>query len=761
MAAVNVLLLATALGLYAAGWLEPVEYLLMDQRFRLVEREASGELAIVQIDGKSIQQAEGWPWPRDRYARLVEALFEAGASDVALDVDFSSVSTLSGDDALAETLSRYGGRVILAAFHQKETAGQAEGALLDFRPLPIFSDHVAIAGVNVDVASDGAVRRYPIGQFDGRSFRPSMGALLAGNARLDFPFFYVDFGIDPASLPRLSVADVLDGSFDPALVAGRRVMVGATALELGDYVTVPVYRTLSGVTLQALAFESLVQDRAIRRSGAAVTVSGLLLLALTGAAASRRWSWRFATLVSLAAIAALLGLSLLLQALWPFSLDIAPWLALIVLFVGARSVREIERQAVQIFKQRMAGAYRRAIMAQVVEDSFDGIVITDSLGRIELFNSTAADILGLRASAVQGRPIGQALPSFEAHRDGARLDEPGEPTQVTLEDAEGRERIVELLVGRSVIRVSRNPRERRQADREVTIFTFRDVTERVRAREAERAATEQAMLANRAKTEFLANMSHELRTPLNAIIGFSEMIAEEMLGTLSPASYKGYARDINASGLHLLKMVNEVLDVAKIEAGKIELSEDLFALSGLLNSCAGIMRGSLGVGHGRLVLRGAQNLPYVRGDERLIKQTLLNLIGNAVKFSPEHGQIVIETDATPEGWVRVTVTDYGIGIPPEKLDEVVKPFFQIEGAMSRKHEGAGLGLHIASTYAEMHGGYLEIRSQLGAGTSVTLFLPPDRVIQREEARAGRITLVVEGDGEQPLRESGRAGSRDS
>ncbi|SMF58312.1 PAS domain S-box-containing protein [Tistlia consotensis] len=749
VAALNVLILAGTLGLYAAGWLDGLEYLLMDRRFELIRGQASGDLVIVQIDGKSIQQAGRWPWPRDRFARLIDRLFEAGATDVALDVDFSSMSSLSGDAELAATLRRYGGRVILGAFNQKDEAGQPSAALLDVRPLQIFANSAAVAGVNVDVAHDGAVRRYPIGQFDGRSFRPSMGALLAGNARLDFPFFYIDFGIDPRSIPRLSVADILDGRFDPAAVRGRKVIVGATALDLGDYVTVPVYRALSGVTLQALAYESLVEGRALRRSGPAVTVAVLLMLALGAAAGARRWSWRRATLAALATSLACLALSVAVQAAWPLSLDIAPWLVLIGFFVGVRSVREIESQAIQIFKQRMAGAYRRALMAQVVEDSFDGIVITDSLGRVELFNSAAAEILGLQASEVHGRPLARILPTFEAFQQPVEPADPAQGRLITFERADGRRCILELQVGRSSIQVSRNPRERRSRTREVTVFTFRDVTDRVQAREAERAASERAMLASRAKTEFLANMSHELRTPLNAVIGFSEMIGEEMLGPISPPAYKGYAQDINASGLHLLRMVNEVLDVAKIEAGKVQLDEEQFPLAGLVNSCAGMIRGSLGIDHRRLVLDGAADLPYVRGDERLLKQVVLNLLSNAVKFSPEDRDIVMTVGMAAEGWAKISVRDYGIGIPSDRLTDVLKPFVQIEQAMNRKHEGAGLGLHIASTYAEMHGGHIEIESRLGAGTVASLWLPPDRLLPRDAARARRhIRLVLDRDRDQ-------------
>ncbi|MEX2631162.1 MAG: CHASE2 domain-containing protein [Tistlia sp.] len=744
VAALNLAILLSTLGFYSAGWLEGLDLLMMDQRFEMVRAEAQGDLVIVQLDGKSIQQGGRWPWPRDRYADLIERLFEAGATDVALDVDLSSVSSLEGDDALAETLRRHGGRVILAAFNQQDTTGQASTELLDFKPLDIFSESAAIGGVNVDVAADGAVRRYPIGQFDGRTFRPSMAALLAGNARLDYPFFFIDYGIDPGSIPKLSVDDVLEGRFPADAVAGRKVIVGATALELGDYVSVPVYRTLSGVTMQALAYESLVQDRALRRSGPAVTVAVLLLLALGAAAGARRWSWHRSVLAAAAVACGLFAVSVLAQMLWPLILDIAAWLVLLALFLGARSVREIESQAVQIFKQRMAGAYRRALMAQVVEDSFDGIAITDSQGRIELFNSTAAEILGVQAAAVQGRPLARVLPAFERLRDVADA-EPDAPRQITVRGADGGQRIVELQVGRSRLEVSRHPREQRRQSREITVFTFRDVTERVRALEAERAATEQVIMANRAKTEFLANMSHELRTPLNAIIGFSDMIAEEMLGPIAPPAYKGYAKDINASGLHLLRMVNEVLDVAKIEAGKVELEEEIFPLSGLVNGCAGMIRGSLGVGHGRLVLRAPPALPYVRGDERLLKQILINLLGNAVKFSPEDREISMDVAVMQDGWARITIRDRGVGIPRDKLADVFKPFFQIEQAMSRSHEGAGLGLHIASTYAEMHGGHLSIESEVGAGTQVSLWLPPDRLVKRDQTRTGRITLVVDRD----------------
>jgi signal transduction histidine kinase len=252
--------------------------------------------------------------------------------------------------------------------------------------------------------------------------------------------------------------------------------------------------------------------------------------------------------------------------------------------------------------------------------------------------------------------------------------------------------------------------------------------DREAADEALRLAKEEAEAANQAKSGFLATMSHELRTPLNAIIGFSEMMLREVLGSLGNEQYRSYVGDIHASGTHLLQIINDILDLSKAESGKIDLSDDVFDLRDILRSVNQLTAVRLQESGLEQAIDLADDLPPLRGDERKTKQVLLNLITNAMKFTPGGGRITVTGRFDPEDGVAVTVADTGIGIPESDLERVLKPFEQVDSSLSRQHQGTGLGLPLVKAIMEMHGGRLRLHSTLGAGTAVTVVFPPERAI---------------------------------
>ena len=241
------------------------------------------------------------------------------------------------------------------------------------------------------------------------------------------------------------------------------------------------------------------------------------------------------------------------------------------------------------------------------------------------------------------------------------------------------------------------------------------------ARKYEVAMT-RAEAANQAKSEFLANMSHELRTPLNAINGFSEIMAGEMFGPLGDPRYKGYAADILKSGQHLLSLINDILDMAKIEAGKLTLHYETVSLKEVVEDAARLMRGRIEEA-GLKLLVDAPDLPHIDADHRGLKQVILNLLSNAVKFTPEGGDIVVALSREDDDRVRVAVTDTGIGIAAEDLGRLAKPFEQVEGQHSKTTQGTGLGLALTKSLIELHGGALTLESEPGRGTTVSFDLP--------------------------------------
>ncbi|HEY8872202.1 MAG TPA: ATP-binding protein [Stellaceae bacterium] len=252
--------------------------------------------------------------------------------------------------------------------------------------------------------------------------------------------------------------------------------------------------------------------------------------------------------------------------------------------------------------------------------------------------------------------------------------------------------------------------------------------DREAAYEALSLAKDEAEAASRAKSGFLATMSHELRTPLNAIIGFSEMMVREVLGTLGNEQYRTYVADIHSSGTHLLQIINDILDLSKAEAGKLELHEDVFDLRDSIHSVRQLFSARISEGGLSDSVELPADLPLLRADERKTKQILLNLVSNAVKFTLSGGHIEIAGRYDPEAGLTLTVSDTGIGIAPADLARVLTPFEQVDSSFSRSHQGTGLGLPLVKAIIELHGGSLVLQSEVGVGTRVSVTFPPDRAI---------------------------------
>jgi signal transduction histidine kinase len=244
--------------------------------------------------------------------------------------------------------------------------------------------------------------------------------------------------------------------------------------------------------------------------------------------------------------------------------------------------------------------------------------------------------------------------------------------------------------------------------------------------EREQAARRNAETANRAKSEFLANMSHELRTPLNAVIGFSDILRQELFGPLT-ARYREYADDIHAGATHLLEVINDVLDMARVEAGELRLREERFAVDRAIWAALHMVRGRATAKGLTLSVEAGIAGIELYADERLFRQIAINLLSNAVKFTPSGGAVTVGIAAAGDGGLDLTVADTGAGIPADRLDQVITPFFQIDGSLSRQHEGTGLGLALVKAYVERHGGTLHIASQVGRGTTVTCRFPASRL----------------------------------
>ena len=245
-------------------------------------------------------------------------------------------------------------------------------------------------------------------------------------------------------------------------------------------------------------------------------------------------------------------------------------------------------------------------------------------------------------------------------------------------------------------------------------------------------ARDAALTANRTKSEFLANMSHELRTPLNAVIGFSDMMRNELLGPVGNPQYLSYAKDIHQSGEHLLGLINDILDISKIESGEMELFEEPVDVSQVVRSSLTLVKSRAQDGGVALRNDAMGPLPRLNADARKIKQIIINLLSNAVKFTPSGGSVTITAAIEDDGRFSVCVSDTGIGIAAEDIEKVIKPFTQADSTLARKYEGTGLGLPLTKALIEMHGGTFVLTSEQNVGTMATAYFPAHRVAAGED-----------------------------
>lgn len=361
-------------------------------------------------------------------------------------------------------------------------------------------------------------------------------------------------------------------------------------------------------------------------------------------------------------------------------------------------------------------------MFTTVFDVIDvGITVTDHHGRFVRINDAFTKHTGWEAIDLMGEELTKINPpdryelAWNRHKEALR-DKKNNFGEIVILRSDGSEMNV---MATSVMMELSNGRSFR-------ITTIVDVTELKRIELDLRRAKDEADGANMAKSAFLANMSHELRTPLNAIIGFSEMMMNGTLGVIENDHYIEYLGDIKFSAQHLLQIINDVLDMSKIEAGKMPLDDEDINLVGLLDSVRRLMATRAKENNITIEIVADDDAPHLLGDERLVRQVFLNLLSNAVKFSKPSDTITLKISL--DNGVRVDVIDHGIGIPQDRIDEVIEPFGQVVDPRLNTGQGTGLGLPIAKAMMDMHGGKLNIQSEKNKGTVVTCLFPENRVI---------------------------------
>ncbi|MCM2344304.1 MAG: ATP-binding protein, partial [Alphaproteobacteria bacterium] len=367
-----------------------------------------------------------------------------------------------------------------------------------------------------------------------------------------------------------------------------------------------------------------------------------------------------------------------------------------------------------------------SLLTSVFDVSEVGIIVTDQNQRIVRVNDSFVRIYGWHRDDLIGHEFANLLVPEE--QDLARNNHDEFMSTNTRNSGEMKivrkdGNIANALFTTAALELSNG--------RRFQVTTIMDITLRKQMEITLRLAKEQADTANQAKSTFLANMSHELRTPLNAIIGFSEMMIKETFGALANEKYKEYLGDIHLSARHLLEIINEVLDMSKIEAGRAQLDEELFDVSQMVSAVSRMMASRAFSAGLKIVEDIDPDLPPLFADPRLVRQVLINLVGNAVKYSNEGGTIGIRAYMTKYRTLHIVVSDEGIGIPKDRIADALEPFGQVSRP-SDSRGGTGLGLPLAKAMTELHGGSLSLESDLGKGTVVTVEFPEERLTRHKK-----------------------------
>lgn len=398
-------------------------------------------------------------------------------------------------------------------------------------------------------------------------------------------------------------------------------------------------------------------------------------------------------------------------------LDIAAQAGLLIGRVIERAENE-ERHLES--KQRLSG---------IVDIASEAIISVGADGCIKMFNKGAEAIFGYTAGDMVGQSIDQLLPERFREHHGRHMGEFMKSPEVSRM-MNGRGAFFGLRKDGSEFPADASISKLELPDETVLTVILRDITKRIHAEEAMMAAKEEAEHASRIKTEFLANMSHELRTPLNAIIGFSQLLTDEFADTQENSEVASYADHINGAGQHLLALINDILDISKVEAGDSELQEENLEIANIVDSCLTMTRNRAISSDLSVSVEIEDGMPLLRADERRLKQIVINLVTNAIKFTEPGGSVTVKSWYNADSGFVLQVIDTGIGIAIEDVPKAFARFQQIDGALNRNQEGSGLGLPLSKILVEQHGGTLDLQSQIGEGTTVSVRLPPERAVER-------------------------------
>lgn len=691
-----------------------------------------------------------FPLDRGMLADAVKRFNAAGVRAIGMDILFDQPTEAAKDKALAAAIAESRVPVVVGWASADEGLTKTQVEYLDtYLPAAIHAPSNL-----VKAGGDGTVRWIYPGTDTPKGFRPAFASALAmapGTTPVrETRDLYFRSGPDGGPVPFRTFPLHLLPNLPPQWFADKIVLIGAdlpnedrhrtpfAALLGNDAGSIP------GLVVHAFAIAQMIDGTSFNRQnliielvvGVAVAALGVWI-AILGAGLTIKLA------VAALGLAAIWGTGFGVFYLTDMMLPIfTPSLAFVsAIGLSTAFVAHYERRK-KNFAEAMVRR-RNESLHKVVENSFDCIVITTSDGEIISTNSSADRVMGWEQQTVIGSSITDHFPDAEelgadfldiSKKIRRASDSEFQPLETDCQRADGSAFTMELVVYTAPVSFDTSGDTAMAGERISYIYSFRDISVRRQTEQAREEARQQAEASNRAKTEFLANMSHELRTPLNAIIGFSELMRTEALGPLGSPQYLEYMNDINGSGQHLIQIINDILDMSKIEAGELSPNEDVFDFVRAADTSTRLVADRAQKGEISLLNNVPDDLPMLCADERMVKQILLNLLSNAVKFTPEGGMVELSGEVNSLG-LAFSVADTGCGIPEDKMDIILEPFGQADMTLHRNYEGTGLGLPLVKAMVELHGGVLEILSREGKGTTATVRFPADRIVERPQQLA--------------------------
>lgn len=705
---------------------------IVDQRFAAMSNVIESNSVVVGIDSKSLLELPDWPWSRDVHARLVDALNKHGAAQIAFDIDFSAPNNREGNRAFRESLVRSRAPVHLAAFRQ-QLSEEMPNIITEILPHMDMRDSSEIASVDFVTEANGTIRR----ALDGSEFSfgmvPSFSYALTQKKPIG-EFYYIDYAIAPESINLISYVDVLNGHVDPAQIEGKTVFVGALAVELGDEYVIPNRGSVSGVVINALAYETVRLNRQLKVIGSGPVLLATLLLIFIllsrPVRAHRNVFTAVNLLVLVVSVVAPLELQRSANIILPTGVLHFGQLICVAWALGF----ELEHRARVAFRSQMAAKDNHVLLQSLVSENHEGIIVVNRAGVIELVNSRAESLLNLPGPSVVQKTLKEVEPRLVEGLDFEHVQTGGIKNFVLWDSVEVDEggRAMEVTVSRSVVPRSTSRFERRSEDRIFMVFTLHDLTEQKKLEKAERRAKEAFAALSEAKTQLISNMSHELRTPLNSIIGFSDVLLSTPIESLGTVNSQEYLSMINRGGRQLLLVLNDMLFASNIQAGNLELMMEELVPEDFIESAVSELKRRASWDAQKISVDLDADIATLRVDLASMKLALVHLLDNAAKFGGANEEIEL-TFAMVSDSVTISVRDNGPGCPQELLSGLATMFGQGDQALSRAHEGCGLGLYLARSIVELHEGTLRFESSPGKGFKATISLPLTRAASRTKA----------------------------